>query len=215
MNKQKETISVFNKHAKAYNEKFGQIKLYDESYNLFCSLIQKPNAKIFEIGCDPGNITKYLLSKREDLIITGIDLAPAMIQIAKENNPTANFFVMDCKEINSIKEKFDGIICGFILPYLSKDEACKLIQDCFSLLNANGIFYFSLIEGNYDKSAYETSSDGKDKCYVYYYDENYWRALLKENNFELIELKRIGYEKGNGIADTHLVFVAIPIAHIE
>ena len=41
--------------------------------NDICNLITKDKAKLLEIGCGPGNITKYLLSKRTDFNIFGID----------------------------------------------------------------------------------------------------------------------------------------------
>ena len=62
----KATIETYNKLAESYKEKFMDLDLYDDTYDLFCKLITKPNANIFEIACGPGNITKYLLQKRPD-----------------------------------------------------------------------------------------------------------------------------------------------------
>src|SRR5690606_4608879 len=97
----------------------------------------------------PGNITRYLLAKRPDFTIDAIDIAPNMIELAKQNNPTANFEVMDCRGIAGISKKYDGIICGFCMPYLSKSDCGQLIADSANLLKDNGILYFSTIEGNY------------------------------------------------------------------
>ena len=47
-------------------------------------LLYNPNSKIWEIGCGPGNITKYILSKLPDLNIFGIDIAPNRIELAKK-----------------------------------------------------------------------------------------------------------------------------------
>ena len=187
MDTYKTTFETWNKVAKSYQDKFMDLDLYNDTYDLFCKLIEKKNSTVLEIGCGPGNITKYLLEKRPDFKITATDVAPNMIALAKENNPSANFLVLDCRELNKLNEKFDAIMCGFCLPYLSKEDCAKLIKDSSSLLNSGGIIYLSAIEGDYKNSGYEAGSTG-DKCYVYYHDEDFLRSHLKENNFEFIEL---------------------------
>lgn len=183
------------------------VDLYNDTYDIFCKLIEKHNARIFEIACGPGNITRYILSKRPDFKIQATDVAPNMIKLAKENIPTADFKIMDCREIDKVTEKFDGIMCGFCMPYLSKQDCAKLVKDCYSLLNDKGIFYFSVIEGDYSKSGFEHDSSGNHRTYVYYYSEEYLLNLLEENNFELLELKRKKYERANGSVSNDIIFI--------
>jgi len=208
MDSYKITIEAFDKMASAYQDKFMHLDLYDDTYDSFCELIQKVNPKVLEIGCGPGNITRYLLMKRPDFRIDAIDLAPNMIKLAQENNPNANFKIMDGREIDKLTEKYDAIIGGFCLPYLSKTDCAKLIKDSSFLLNRGGIFYFSTIEGNYQDSGYEISSSGQDKAYVYYHQEDYLQAGLKENNFKLLNLIRKHYLKPDKTPSTHMIFIA-------
>ena len=88
------------------------LELYNESYDSFCERLPA-SATILEIGCGSGNITKYLLKKDAGYRITGIDVAPAMIELARINIPAADFMELDCRELNKIEKNFDGIICGF------------------------------------------------------------------------------------------------------
>ena len=67
------------------------IDLYNDTYDKFCALIDKKNPEILEVAWGPGNVTKYLYSKRIDFKILGIDLAPSMIELAKINIPKADF----------------------------------------------------------------------------------------------------------------------------
>jgi ubiquinone/menaquinone biosynthesis C-methylase UbiE len=78
-----ETFNTWNKIATLYQNKFMDLDLYNETYDFICALLNKPNSKILEIGCGPGNITKYLLSKQPSFDIFGIDIAPNMIELAK------------------------------------------------------------------------------------------------------------------------------------
>jgi trans-aconitate methyltransferase len=120
MDKYKETFETWNKVASLYQDKFMDLNLYNDTYDFICNLITKDKAKLLEIGCGPGNITKYLLSKRPDFNIFGIDIAPNMIELAKKNNPTASFAIMDSRHISDLETKYDRIVCGFCLPYLSQ-----------------------------------------------------------------------------------------------
>lgn len=201
------TFQTWDKVAQKYQDVFMDLDLYNETYDAFCNLVAMPNASIFEIGCGPGNITRYLLAKRPDFKIEAIDVSPNMIELAQKNNPQAHFKVMDAREISSVTKTFDGVVCGFILPYLSREDTAKLIKDCAALLNPGGILYFSAIEGPYEKSGFETGSDLENKLYVYYHPEKYLLELLQANGFELVRLNRIHYPKGD-LVDTHLVFMA-------
>jgi tRNA G46 methylase TrmB len=62
----KETAATWNKIALLYQGRFMQLDIYNETYDFFCNSISKNAPAILEIGCGPGNITKYLLSKRPD-----------------------------------------------------------------------------------------------------------------------------------------------------
>lgn len=208
MDNYEKTFETWNKLAHNYQGKFMDFDLYDDTYNLFCEWLEKPNAKIFEIGCGPGNITRYLLKKRPDFKIDATDVAPNMVAVAQENNPTAKCSILDVRKLDTVKEKYDAVICGFCMPYLSKDDCLKLISDAAKILNEKGVIYFSAIEDAYSKSNYETSSDGQHTIFVYYHEEAYLQEALKAVNFTQVEVKRKYYEKANGTTQTHIIFIA-------
>lgn len=78
---------------------------------------------MLEIGCGPGNITKYLLSPRPDLNILGIDIAPNMIELAKVSNPAARFAVMDTRDIKSLDTNTMLLLVDFVYPIYHKVKA--------------------------------------------------------------------------------------------
>jgi trans-aconitate methyltransferase len=135
------TFETWNKVASIYQDKFMDMDLYNDTYDRFCQLIEKQNPSIFEIGCGPGNITKYLLKKRPDFEIQAVDVSASMVDLAKNNNPTAQFSIMDCRTIDTITSKFDAIVCGFCVPFLSKNDTAKLFKDCSRLLPIGGSLY--------------------------------------------------------------------------
>ena len=207
MDKYKETFETWNKVATLYQDNFMELDLYNDTYDMFCENIVKEKPTLLEIGCGPGNITKYLLTKRPDFNVEAIDISPNMVELAKRNNPTANFKVMDSREIDKLKTKYDAIVCGFCLPYLSESDNSKLIKDCYNILTDNGIIYFSFVEGDYEKSGYQSGSSG-DRTYFYYHSLASVKNKLEENNFKTINLLYKQYNRKDGTAETHTVLMA-------
>lgn len=207
MNKYEETADTWNKLADLYQDKFMNLDLYNESYDSFCNKITSANAQILEIGCGPGNISKYLFSKRKDFSITGIDVAPKMIKLAKKNNPKGNFLVMDAREINRLTTKYDGIIAGFCLPYLAEGDVIKLITACADLLNDKGILYLSFVDGNPEKSAYQTGSNGK-QIYFYYHSLENLKQLITHNGFSELKISTVNYIKNDDASEVHTIILS-------
>ena len=207
MDRYKETFETWNKVSSLYQDKFMDLDLYNDTYDFICNNVIKNNPKLLEIGCGPGNITKYLLSKRPDFDIFGIDIAPNMIKLAKKNNPTARFAIMDSRQIDDIKTNFDGIVCGFCLPYLSQTDSLKLITDCYNLLNENGLIYFSFVEGEPSKSDFQIGSSG-DRSYFYFHDLNDLKTQLFENNFDELKIFKLEYKKSETEIDIHTILTA-------
>lgn len=183
-----------------------EMDLYNDSYEFICTFIDKPKAKILEIGCGPGNMTKYLLSKRPDFDIFGIDIAPNMIELAKLNNPSANFAIMDCRQIKSLDKKFDAIIGGFCLPYLSQTEGKELISISYDLLNDNGLIYLSFVEGEPDKSEFKVGSGGR--VYFNYYKLDDLQKQLNKNKFEELKTFKVKYKISETEFDIHTILTA-------
>lgn len=207
MDKTKMVINVFNKYANAYQDKFMDVDLYNDSFDTFCNLIPN-NANILELACGPGNITRYLLNKHPDFKILGIDIASNMITLAKINIPKAEFQLMDVREINTIDRKFDAIMCGFCLPYLSKEESAQLISDASVLLNPAGILYLSTMEDDYSKSGIKKTSDGTEETYMYFHEADYLSEALALNQFQTVSLQRQDYPTTDGTKVTDLIIMA-------
>jgi len=193
MDKTKIAVEIFNKHAEAYQDRFMDVSMYHDSFDLFCSYISKANADVLELACGPGNITKYLLSKRSDFNMLATDLAPNMIALAKENNPSATVELLDSRDINKLSKTFDALVCGFILPYLNKDETSNLICNAFNVLNDDGVLYISTMEDDHQKSSIVKNSAG-DELYMYFYECEYLIEILKANGFHKIDIQRKVYK---------------------
>lgn len=205
MDKYRETFDTWNRIATLYEEKFMHLEMYNDSYDVFCKAVIPVGAKILEIGCGPGNVTKYLLSKRPDFKLFGIDIAPNMVELAIQNNPEASFAVMDCRSINQLENTYDGIIGGFCLPYLSKDEATQFIFSASKKLKNHGVIYLSFVEGKESESGFKTSSEGR--VFFYYHDLSEILQQFKLAGFINTEVFKVPYPSSNG-SEVHTIVVA-------
>ncbi len=207
MDKTKIAVNIFNKYASDYQNKFMDVNMYANTFDFFCDNIKNKNAEILELACGPGNITKYLLNKRNDFKILSTDLAPNMIELAKINNPQAEFQLMDCRDICKLEKKYDGIMCGFCFPYLSKEEAIKFICDASKILKPNGLLYISTMEDDYNKSGLKKGSQG-DEIFMHYHQADYLTEALKNNHFEILNLDRKNSISTDGTETIDLIMIA-------
>jgi len=206
MNKYKTTITTWNKIAKRYEEVFMDFDLYNDSYDEFCNSIVKKSPSILEVGCGPGNITKYISQKRPDFNILATDVAPNMLALAKHNAPSISIKELNARHMSRLKTTYNGIICGFCLPYLNKEDCITFLKDCYALLKLKGVLYFSVIEGDYKKSYYQTGSTG-DQVFVHYYSEAFFKEHLAGIGFKDLRICKKPYETSQGEIQVHLVLI--------
>jgi cyclopropane fatty-acyl-phospholipid synthase-like methyltransferase len=176
---------AFHKLADRYREKYMDLTMYDESYSHFSALL-KGRACVLDAACGPGNVSRYLMTQRPDLDLLGIDLAPRMVELAREAVPSARFAVHDCRHLVSLKRRFDGIICAFGLPYLSLEEVTAFIGSASEVLNPAGVLYLSTMLGNAENSGFKCCSTG-DQVYINYHSEDHITRSLEKHGFTLVE----------------------------
>jgi len=204
MDKAEETKNTYNNIASLYEEKFMDMTFYNETYDRFCDLLDNADASILEIGCGPGNITKYLLTKSPSYQILAIDIAEKMIDLAKKNNPSAEFKVLDAQSIATLPGKFNGIVAGFCIPYLDPLETETFIQNAYQLLTIDGIIYISFVEGSV--SEYKTGSGGR--VYFYYHQLQELKEILALHQFHSMEIFNVKYPTKGDNSEIHTILIA-------
>lgn len=131
-----------------------------------------------------------------------------MLKLAKKNNPTAKFAIIDIRDIETLNDLYDGIVCGFCLPYLSPTDTIKLIKDSYSLLTQGGILYLSFVDGNPTNSGFKISSSG-DRMYFYYHELDTINTALIEGGFSDIEISNIPYIKSDNTTEIHTIILGM------
>jgi len=170
MDQPQPAITVFNKHAELYRQKYMDVSAYSEGLDAFCDALPPGVARILDIGCGPGNLTRYLRTKNSFFSILGIDGADNMVAIAKAENPDSVFLQMKCEEIRDLGLNFDGMVCGFVLPYLDPEAVKQLIKDATGKLVPGGCLLISFMDAVETFAMLHTGSAG-DTLEMYKYAE--------------------------------------------
>ncbi len=150
------------------------------------------NSSVLDVACGPGNITRYLLNKRPDLKIHGIEMAPRMVELARQNNPEATFSIHDARLLHTLPQKYDAIVTGFLFPYLNETAVNNYLQRAFNQLNTGGLLYVSTIEDDYENSGMQTSSTG-EQLMQYFYTGRHLKKELENLGFEILNEDRVRY----------------------
>lgn len=150
-------LSAYETLAKRYNALIDHKPhnaYYDRPNTL--SLIPEPKGKIIlDAACGPGKYAEVLMAQGAE--VTGFDMSPKMVALAKERNPdSGKFFVHDLEEpLNDFEdETFDIVLCALAFHYLENWE--KAIQEFRRVLKPGGQLVISIehpfFEYNYFKS---------------------------------------------------------------
>ena len=97
--------------------------------------------KTIDLGCGAGNYAIYLADIGFD--VTGIDLSPTAIKIAKENakrkGVKSSFLVADVLgDLDEVKETFDFAYDWELLHHIFPNERKKYVKNVHKILNPNG-----------------------------------------------------------------------------
>ncbi len=189
------TISIFDKYANQYQDKYMAYGPYVETYEYLATLVNE-GSSVLDVACGPANISKFLDERIAKLTFHGCDLSPEMIRLAQENLSAGFFELRDSRDIRSIEQSFDVLISGFCFPYLTKEEVADFIAASRTRLNTGGIFYLSTMEGDYKDSGYPENATG-DRIFTYYHSAEFLLEQLALNNFETLhELRKPFIENG-------------------
>jgi SAM-dependent methyltransferase len=98
----------------------------------------KPNDKILDIGCGPGDILDFW----PEVDYTGIDLDPSYIKKAQHKYGTRGKFI--CSGVEDLKldldSHFDIVIAAGVIHHLDAGQSKKLFDTAKAVLKADGKF---------------------------------------------------------------------------
>ena len=203
--------NIWNSIADIYEKQFMDLDVYDDSYRYFLNALNENQREILELGCGPGNVTRFLLKEKPELEILTLDFAPNMVERAQKNVPEAKVEVGDAREISKLPNHYDAIVCGFILPYLSFDECAVFIKDAQHQLNSDGLLYISFVSSDENKSDIHSNDKG-DQMKFYSFSNSWMDDKLSASGFEILKEFNIPYGINREETENHRILILKKIA---
>jgi len=119
---------------------WGDASEYSPYCNHVTQLIrQYANREVYtllNLGCGGG---KNVFNLKKHFAVTGIDIAPAMLDLARQLNPECQFHQADMRKF-SLQERFDAILLDDAISYVTAEEDLRAVFDrAYVHLNTGGV----------------------------------------------------------------------------
>jgi SAM-dependent methyltransferase len=131
---------------------------------LFAELVRaQGSGPVADVGCGPGRITGHL--NQAGLDAFGVDLSPAMIDVARRDHPGLRFEVGSMTSLDLPDGGLTGLLAWFSLIHVPDDEMPKVLAEFLRVLRPGGVLLVGFHAG--EGSRLKTEGYGGHPMNVY------------------------------------------------
>jgi SAM-dependent methyltransferase len=185
---QQQIIECYNKTAGKYADALFDELLHKPFDRLILSEFGKENrskGKIVDIGCGPGQTTRFL-HQQGLMNIIGTDISPGMIEKARVLNPGIEFEVADMLKLQYPNNVFSSAIAFYAIVHFTETELKKAFAETYRVLDDDGQFLFSFHIGN-EIIHRDDFFDVPVNIDFYFFETEKILNLVREAGFKIIE----------------------------
>ncbi len=106
-------------------------------------------ARVLDVGCGTGLPSAYQLVAA-GCEVTGIDISPVMIDLARRNVPGAIFLRRDALTIDATLGRFDAAVAFFSLLMLTRRQITQTLAQLRAALLPGGLLAVAMVEADLD-----------------------------------------------------------------
>jgi ubiquinone/menaquinone biosynthesis C-methylase UbiE len=146
---------------------------------LFADMVR--GGSVVEVGCGSGRITAYLRGLGVNAF--GIDLSPAMVDVAQRENPGLRFEVGSMTDLDLTDASVDGLVAWYSLIHIPDAEVGGVLKHFQRVVRPGGPVLIAFHVG--DESVLKTQGYGGHpmNLYVHRRQPDRVAAWLKEAGF--------------------------------
>ena len=106
---------------------------------LLAALVEQApaGAPIGDLGCGPGHVTGWLAARGAAAV--GIDLSPGMVEVARREQPAAEFRVGDLLSLPAADGEFGAVVAFYSIIHLAPDELPGALAEMYRVLRPGGL----------------------------------------------------------------------------
>ena len=163
-------IGLYQRHAAAWAKDRGQ-RLFEQTWLDRFRASFAPGADVLDIGCGSGDpIARYFIER--GYAVTGVDSAPAMIEICAAKFPAQTWRVADMRSL-SLGTRFAGILAWDSFFHLCPDDQRRMFPIFRGLAAPQGRLMF-------------TSGPAYGEAFGKFHNEPLYHASLDSAEYEAL-----------------------------
>ena len=94
-------------------------------------------ASVADLGCGSGAFTRLLAER--GFVVTGVDLSPKLIALARQRYPDITFEESDIESLHFKDGSFDAVMLSGVIHHLPDPVQC--VQEVYRILHPGGTFF--------------------------------------------------------------------------
>ena len=133
-------VDLYQRHARQWDEARGR-NLFERAWLDRFTAVLPAGGSVLDIGCGSGEpIARHLIASQ--FAVTGIDAAPAMIDLCRSRFPSASWLVADMREL-ALGRRFDGLIAWDSFFHLRPEDQRVMFRVFAAHAEANAALMFT------------------------------------------------------------------------
>ncbi|QZY52006.1 class I SAM-dependent methyltransferase [Leucobacter tenebrionis] len=134
---------------------------------------------VLDLGCGPGHWTAHLA--RHGVPVSGVDLTPEFVRIARDRFPHVTFSIGDASSLDAEDGSLAGVLAWYSLIHTDPRELPRQLSEAARVLEPGGQILIGFFDGNADE-AFEHAVTT-----AYFHSIEQICALLEEAGLEAID----------------------------